>query len=162
METGGLKCYVLMLSRVFPVNHYRAGSETFFKDALDLGIKIHTIRANYDLWAKRVQDINDGKAYLSVRQWSDKPYRSKQVEIKQFFKLGIERISMQLKKHQIKWLVQNSTTPYFLHEVASNDGLEYNEFVDWFFPGFDNGEFEGAILHFTDFRYVDPNKQIQR
>ena len=40
-------------------------------------VKLHTIRANYPLWEKRIKDIQEGHAVLSVRQWSGKPYRSK-------------------------------------------------------------------------------------
>lgn len=43
--------------------------------------KIHTIRANYDLWAKRFEEIERGEACLAVRKWTGKPYRSPQIEI---------------------------------------------------------------------------------
>lgn len=64
-----------------PVTHPRAGEETHFKDwlvgALYYGAtsrKIHTIRANFELWEKRFEDIYAGKACLSVRYWEGKPY----------------------------------------------------------------------------------------
>lgn len=162
MDTSGLKCYVLMLSAYFPANHPKKGNETHFMAKIMADEKIHTIRANYDLWLKRVEEINKCKAYLSIRQWSGKPYRSKQIELKQYFNLGIEHISMHMVEFEIRWQIESSKAPYFLHEIADKDGLEYNDFLSWFFPCFENGEFEGAILHFTDFRYIDPNKQVRR
>jgi hypothetical protein len=153
MDTGGLKCYVLMLSEYFPAVHPKKGKETHFMAKILADEKTHTIRANYDLWAKRVEEINKGKAYLSIRQWTGKPYRSKQNEIFQLYKLGIEHISMKLKGKE-SYLIENQDPPYFLFEIAKKDGLEYHDFLQWFFPGFKSGKFEGAILHFTDFRYI--------
>lgn len=86
-----MKTYVITLSRHFLANHKRAGEETHFKEKFLLGqgltdydtpsmAKIHTIRANYPLWEKRIKEVQEGRAVLSVRQWTGKPYRSKQVE----------------------------------------------------------------------------------
>jgi hypothetical protein len=64
-----MKTFVLTLSRRFPKTHKRAGEDTEFIEKLvcslscpgdcsdchintELFKKIHTIRANYDLWAK--------------------------------------------------------------------------------------------------------------
>lgn len=70
-----------MLSRVFPATHPRAGEPTEFKEKLQRKEKLHTIRANWPLWESRINDVRNGNAELSVRQWTGKPYRSKQVEI---------------------------------------------------------------------------------
>lgn len=156
-----LKCYVLTISKRFPVKHLEAGNKTHFASKIILGEKIHTIRANYELWLKRVEQINDNKAYLSIREWTGKPYASKQREITKIFKMGIEQITMLLKKEDVSWSVEKQNPPYHLFEVASKDGLQYGDFLRWFFPGFKPGKFEGAILHFTDFRYTDPNKKVK-
>lgn len=97
-----MKTYVITLSQVFPTWHKRAGEPTKFRAAFlsgqtcskckkrnpamctgecFSGLKIHTIRANYPLWLKRITEVQQGKAVLSVRQWSGKPYRSPQIEI---------------------------------------------------------------------------------
>ena len=87
-----MKTYVITLSRHFLANHKQAGEETHFKEKFLLGqgltdydtpsmAKIHTIRANYPLWEKRIKEVQEGRAALSIRQWTGKPYRSKQVEI---------------------------------------------------------------------------------
>ena len=72
------KKILITLSRVFPQTHSRRGQPTGFSDKLAAGIKIHTIRKNYDLWAVNAEKMNRGGFSLSVRQWIDKPYRSKQ------------------------------------------------------------------------------------
>lgn len=75
------KTYVLMLSQVFPKTHNKAGMPTEFKEKVLNKKKIHTIRANYHLWERRIKEVQEGRAVLAVRQWTGKPYCSKQVEI---------------------------------------------------------------------------------
>ena len=45
--------YVLTVSQKFPTTHKKAGQSTGFPLAIKHYDKIHTIRGNYDLWAKR-------------------------------------------------------------------------------------------------------------
>ena len=73
------KTYVLMISENFPKYHQKAGEPTFFARKIEEGKKIHTIRQNYELWNKRAEKINKGEAILSIRKWSGKAYRSKQI-----------------------------------------------------------------------------------
>lgn len=86
------KTYVLTLSKHFLANHKRAGEEIYFKEKPLLGqgltnydasplAELHTIRVNYPLWKKRIKEVQEGRAVLSIRQWAGKPYHSKQVEI---------------------------------------------------------------------------------
>ena len=81
-----------MLSKAFPSTHPRKGEPTRFFDKFLAGQalsregwlvdpKLHTIRANFPLWAKRIAEIQRGEAVLSVRQWLGAPYRSKQITI---------------------------------------------------------------------------------
>ncbi|WP_233247057.1 hypothetical protein [Prevotella sp. oral taxon 376] len=76
-----MKTYVITLSRYFPANHSKAGMPTDFKEKFLKGEKIHTIRLNYPLWEKRIEEVQGGKAVLSIRQWAGKPGHSKQIEI---------------------------------------------------------------------------------
>lgn len=69
--------YVLTVSEFFPKTHNKAGLPTGFINAISNKTKLHTIRGNYDLWAKRFEKINKGEAVLSVRYWSGKPYNSR-------------------------------------------------------------------------------------
>lgn len=153
-----IKTYVLMISNTFPKSHPRAGELTEFVENIFRGEKLHTIRANFDLWKKRVDEVNKGVAEISVRTWSDKPYQSKQVEefrLTQDSGCGIELISMHKpNEHQIVYSIENKNLA-LLDDIARNDGLALDDFRCWFFPQW-KGEpqfFEGAVIHFTKFRY---------
>lgn len=145
-----MKTYVLTLSKVFPKTHKRAGEETKFETYCLLGIKKHTIRANYPLWEKRIAEIQQGKAVLSVRQWTGMPYRSKQVEIARLTAVhgvGIQMLKMIdlfrptiIDGHKVE-----------LPDLAANDGLSFNDWYEWF-KGYDLKE-PLVIIHFTKFRY---------
>lgn len=165
-----MKTYVITLSQRFPATHPRKGQPTFFKHQLinalnmdkedvpiccvphrgmpneRLGRKLHTIRANYPLWAKRFEQINRGEACLSIRQWTGKPYASKQVEIARLTKedgIGIQRLD--LKETDYISMIHHSKI------FANNDGLSRREWIDWF-KDYDLSQ-PMAIIHFTKFRY---------
>lgn len=150
------KQIVLVLSKRFPSKHISKGKPTMFKEKLYEGTKIHTIRSNYELWKHNIGKINNNEdCIMSVRQWSDKPYRSKQQEIKSLSKVGYERITMQYNpiSGSVKAVV-NGKQFSDVKKIAENDGLKWEEFVDWFFgQGMNKTLFQGIIIHFTDFRY---------
>lgn len=75
------KTYVLMLSQSFPTKHPRSGNPTGFRKKFLSGEKRHTIRANFPLWAKRIHEVQQGEAVISVRQWEARPYFSRQITI---------------------------------------------------------------------------------
>lgn len=123
--------------------------------------KKHTIRENYDLWARRAEKINAGEAVLSLRQWTGKPYASKQQEFLRLEKVGIQKIQMEDHRHgadldKMKNIfavvgdVQQS-----VNVIAKNDGLSYDDFLYWFGykPGKRMKSFDGCVLHFTNYRY---------
>jgi hypothetical protein len=144
-----LKCYVITISKNFPASHPKKGIPTFFGYKIMNDKKIHTIRSNYDLWKKRIDQITAGKAYLSVREWSGKPYASKQVELFRFHacdKIGVEKLEQPdnfvfapIEGEVIDWEV-----------VAENDGLIFADFCNWFKK---RQKEPMAIIHFTGFRY---------
>lgn len=148
-----IKTYVITLSKVFLVGHPKAGSPTDFADKLKSGIKIHTIRCNYDLWAERVAEINAGQAILSIRQWIDKPYRSKQIEIMQLTKVGLQKLQSMDNTHAYGVGNKGNVLPVSLLELAQNDGLNYPDFIDWFKNSKPTPNSPMAIIHFTNFRY---------
>ena len=140
---------------MFPRKHVNFGKETNFRTKLEKREKIHTIRGNYELWKHNIEKIQNGNFFLSVRHWSEKPYRSKQTEIMEFKNVGYERISMQYDREtgNLKAVI-NGKLYENVKELAKNDGLEWNEFIDWFFgQGTGRTLFQGVIIHFTDFRY---------
>lgn len=155
--------YVITLSQNFPAKHPRHGEPTDFRTKLlsaryrqeggtlytasDGKCKLHTIRANYPFWAKRFEKINAGEAVLSVRQWSGKPYHSKQIEIARLTKedgIGIQRLD--LKETDYISMIHHSKI------FANNDGLSRREWIDWF-KDYDLSQ-PMAIIHFTKFRYT--------
>lgn len=145
-----------MISRVFPAYHPRKGDRTYFREKIlckDLTAeefmripagpqKITTIRENYDLWARRAQKINKGEAILSLRQWSGKPYASKQVEFLSLEKVGLQYIAMTKNNCYVDEHHKD------IQLLAKNDGLSTDDFRAWF-----KKDFVGVILHFTDFKY---------
>lgn len=151
-----MKTYVITLSRNFLAKHSKAGEPTNFKEKFLKGEKVHTIRANYSLWEKRIGEVEDGKAVLSIRQWTGKPYRSKQVEIARLTAkdgVGIQKLSFDKDKDGV------SSFKFFdidgrcfdRKTLANNDGLSLEDWEEWF-RGYDLSK-PLAIIHFTKFRY---------
>ena len=140
-----MKKYVLIVSERFPATHKRAGENTNFIQQIKDGVKKHTIRGNYDLWKKRIDEIQSGKAYLSVRIWTGKPYNSKQKEILQLTEVGIQK----LESWYFFYAIDNRELEITNEDLATNDGLCTNDFEHWF----RKAEYPLAIIHFTDFRY---------
>ena len=168
-----MKTYVITLSQRFPATHPKAGHKTYFKtklvkagiipfDYYDYTIvpdgpqfKFHTIRANYPLWKKRFEQINRGEACLSIRQWTGKPYASKQVEIGRLTKEdGIVIQMLTFYNNDIEQLNLpeiNDDHTWHLEDIAENDGLDIFSWLAWF-KDYDLSK-PLAIIHFTKFRY---------
>lgn len=117
--------------------------------------KLHTIRANYPLWAKRFEQINRGEACLSIRLWTGKPYASKQVEIARLTKedgIGIQKLTFDNNDIEAFNLPEiNDDHTWQLEDIAENDGLDIFSWLDWF-KDYDLSQ-PMAIIHFTKFRY---------
>ena len=175
-----MKTYVLTVSLTFPKTHKRAGDYTFFSEKILLAIgkieeakfieefgellfKLHTIRANYELWAKRIKEIQEGKAILSIRYWSGKPYHSKQVEICRQDKdsgIGIQELVFSSESNPLPFsdvgihsenAVVWKAFDFNECKIYQNDGLSLEDFKDWF-RKYDLSK-SMAIIHFTSFRY---------
>ncbi len=153
-----MKTYVITLSQNFPAMHKQAGKPTNFKEKFLRGEKIHTIRANYPLWEKRIKEVQDGRAVLSVRQWTGKPYRSKQVEITTLTaedEIGVQAARI-VAGIYLKIIFDDNFEHYFVSEeertlLAKNDGLSLEDWKEWF-RSYDITN-PLAIIHFTKFRY---------
>lgn len=171
-----MKTYVITISKRFPTGHNRAGDLTFFHETLSNALhnteatltvddaddtsiqiyerKIHTIRANYPLWTKRIAEVERGEACLSIRQWTDKPYRSKQVEIARLTKddgVGIQQLSFPGGDMSAPTVKADKRVMLDLDELSRNDGLSWSDWYSWF-KGYDLTQ-TMAIIHFTNFRY---------
>ena len=140
-----MNCYVIILSKVFPAKHSRKGTLTLFKDRFNRGVKKHTIRKNYPLWEKRFNKINKGEAYISIREWIDKPYRSRQRHIKDLHSVRLQKLWFD----GIGFFVNNEEID--ITTLAHNDGLTVDDFKEWF-KSLPIG-IELALIHFTKLRY---------
>ena len=143
---------VLTFSRVFPAYHPRKGEETQFVGQIwnalkvlqlplpkieelspnfldtilpmrEIGCKYHTIRAGHRF---KVGDK------FSPRVWSGKPYASKQItiaqdiEVKKVWYFDIDPLT---GNYLLNGVEQNLAQ---LKEIATNDGLEIDDFECWF------------------------------
>lgn len=147
-----MKTYVLTLSKAFPATHPRKGEPTGFREAFRK-TKLHTIRANYTLWLKRIAEVQRGEAVLSVRQWAGKPYASKQELIANLTKddgVGIQWLTL-LDILDDDFCLICSKPFKNLKLLAKNDGLSFEDWQQWF-KNYDKTK-TMAIIHFTSFRY---------
>ena len=176
--------YYLTLSQLFPSTHCRAGEPTYFLEKLHNALtgqdfslhatrrddsygcttlycetirekKLHTIRANYDFWARRFEKILAGEAVLSIREWVGKPYGkgSTQREIVRLTRddgIGLQRLTVagtSITTHPIfvDGVAVSSAT------IAQNDGLTKSDWLNWFADYKIDGPL--AVIQFTKFRY---------
>ena len=143
---------VLMLSTAFMKGHSKAGKPTEFMHKLLAGTKLHTIRGNFEWWQSKAEKINAGEMYLSIRQWSGKPYRSQQVEVARISHLEVQRFEAAYGSTDPQprvWI--DGCEVADVEQVAHNDGLELAEWQEWFFKH--TNHFEGVVLQFTSFKY---------
>lgn len=161
--------YRIPISMVFPATHPRKGEFTHFAEEIAKKNKIHTIRANYDLWEKRFEKINKGQAVLELYYWIGKPYNSKTIVICQLGLndgIGIQKIEfeemlmceslycfsrLEGNHHKVYKPRIGDKTHIPVVEIANNDGLSLKDFKDWF-KKYDLSK-PLAVIHFTDFRY---------
>lgn len=150
-----MKTHVLTLAKTFQGKHPRKGELTHFNEGLLSGDKKHTIRSNYDYWAPRIQEVMDGHAKLSIRQWIDKPYKKPGQEIikelDQFSGIGFAPINI-YPQHEM--VIVSLEKPAYLDykarakNVEANDHLSYSDFWSWF-----TQEQKAILIYFTKFRY---------
>ena len=186
MKAKKIVRYRLPVSVKYPATHKRAGEPTYFVEkilnaTISCGLlsvseaerlkidrdvfekcepKAHTIRGNYNLWAKRFEKIQNGEAVLELYYWSGKPYNSKCVTVCQLGKEDGVGIQMLELLHGTNSLLAH-ISPYTsnsprridddFYKLAKNDGLSLEDFEEWF-RGYDLSN-PMAIIHFTNFRY---------
>lgn len=158
MAKNTIKKAPITLSKVFPATHSKAGEATNFRQKVinqfdGVDGKKHTIRSNYSWWARKFESISIGEMYLSLREWTGKPYNSPQEEWLQLHKIGLQQIEMVYSSDDAYPRVWIDNKEVAIQEVAKNDGLSVEDFVEWFFGSSKSNTFEGVVIHFTDFRY---------
>ena len=151
-----LKTYVITMMVKFPKVGIVVPEPTGFKKKILSGEKKHTIRQNYHFWKKRIDEVNAGRAILSVRQWSGRPYNSEQKEIKQFKQgeVGCQRITVTGKASDVGvhlglHLGYKLLSDRKIKTLAKNDGITFKQMQTFF----KNGVLDGIIIHFTKLRY---------
>lgn len=155
--------YTITLSKKFPANHPRHGQPTCFRTKFEEREKIHTIRANFQLWKDRFSRIFVGDAVLSIRQWSGNPYHSKQELVADLFisdDIGIQELVFvdgdinkpHIVKYPSPFNPERSLIPVTIYDLATNDGLSVEDWLDWF-KKYDLTK-PMAVIHFTGHRYA--------
>jgi hypothetical protein len=89
----------------------------------------------------------------SLRVWSDKPYRSKQIEFAQVEVKKTWDITIGDGNYSINTIQQGSFIPDCgLQKLASNDGLHVDDFWSWFniHPKKLGDVFTGQIICWSD------------
>lgn len=117
---------------------------------------IHTIRTNFALWKKRIDEVAKGEAILSIRQWSGKPYRSKQVLLANLTAengVGIQKLTFQPDRDGAFNFKYFDIDGHYadIKDIARHDGLSFEEWREWF-KDCDLSQ-PLAVIHFTKFRY---------
>lgn len=106
--------------------------------------KHHTIRGG-SRW--QVGDM------ASLRIWSDKPYRSKQIEFAQVEVKKVWSIEINVTQTSPVIQIENKLLTYEAgKELASNDGLSLTDFISWFniHPKKKGASFTGQIICWSD------------
>ncbi|MDR1459230.1 MAG: hypothetical protein LBI60_03345 [Bacteroidales bacterium] len=174
-----MKTLVILLSKTYFPQHPKAGKKTYFSyktlsglECADCGIespdacdncsqkpclhKIHTCRSNYEYWKKKIDCLKAEGGVLSVREWSERPYKSKQETIINIPSeiIGIQKLTIEYGTKKFIPYVDNKII--HLSDLAENDGLGTYDYIDWFKPVFEKEKKEildFVIIHFTKFRY---------
>ena len=174
MKTQKIKRYRLGVSRTFPTTHPR-NELTYFKQKIELALmkqenpnleikaqypngvelepKIHTIRANHQLWAKRMAEVQAGRAVIELFYWSEKPYKSKQIVFATLDNdsgCGVQKLDL-IFGIEKPWVINENKISIETNRLAKNDGLSLDDFKAWF-KGYDLSK-PMAIIHFTKLRY---------
>lgn len=145
-----------MFLRLFPTTHSRRGEPTRFIEKVMLGEKIHTIRRQYDKWKVLADKTHEKRYSISLCQWAATPRRSQHRQIGLLdSRIGVQRINMLYfaESDNIIATVDGHDVP--VETIAENEGLTLPDFKEWFFGKnrTENDEYNGCIIHLTEFRY---------
>ena len=149
---------VITFSRQFPVSHPKKGEPTFFPESIINGLGLHVEyiqRQKFDWMSDFALSLNDPKFHtiragnrwkvgdwFSPRVWSGKPYASKQIQfasdiqIKKIWEFEFinSTYNGEFGHDKGRWfLIDNIViSDYERGLLAKNDGLDEDDFIDWF------------------------------
>lgn len=153
---------VLTFSRHFPKGHPKAGQPTWFVEKIEACLAdiipgwemsktftLHEWDAYYNCILPKGHTIRAGSRFkpgdmVSLRVWSDKPRRSKQIEFAQVEVKKVWEIEI-----NAFWFIDGRIMEHNqVVELAKNDGLAYEDFVNWFkiHPKKNSDGFQGQII----------------
>lgn len=171
---------VLVVSRSFPSGHPKKGQPTYFVEKILNALRFASgslpsemqamiyryefnggnIERDFDLSIKKVHTIRVGARFkdgdmASLRIWSDKPYRSKQIEFAQVEVKRVIPIKIYINWANFNVYYENTdgrTLRMDLDKVARNDGLSAEDFTSWFniHPKTKASVFTGQIICWQD------------
>jgi hypothetical protein len=167
---------VLTCSRHFPKDHPKAGQRTWFVEKIYKSIwdahkgstnPLHPFWEQYDQAFPVTGDFNEnihqhqpkhhtiraGSRWkvgdmISLRVWSDKPYRSKQIE---FAQVEVKKV-WTIEISEFWWINDCIQEHEQVRTLAENDGLSYEDFVALFkiHPKKKDETFTGQIICWSD------------
>lgn len=155
------KVYVLIVSRFYPGTHPLKGQPTNFPELIINEGKRHTVRANYKLWAGRAIEVQAGRAVISLRFWTGRPYNSNQQEFAELSHIHVQKVHIYhiRRSDYIDNMTAGPRTYIFIDnsykplqhpfKFAANDGLTMPAFLGWFKKPVE----DAALIHFTNFKY---------
>jgi hypothetical protein len=151
--------YILVMAKTFPKTHPKSGAETQFSEQILAGKKIHTIRKNPDYWMHVANEVNEGRAVLSIREWTGRPYFSKHREIMQLEKIAVEQIKVYVDHQtyiQLEGFINIDYPSKAFARFAANDGMTADDLYSWLHM--EKKNHEAALIYFTDFDYNKTKK----
>lgn len=166
---------VLTFSRTFPKGHPKAGAQTYFVEKIWNSFRNSSYCLPYDM-AKFAENypfkgdeylqacqriktigskhhtIRNGHRFkpgdmVSLRVWSDKPYRSPQIEFAQVEVKKTWDIKIAIGHTWWSFHIDNKLIND-VEPIAINDGLTIDDFIEWFtiHPKSIGKEFNGQII----------------
>lgn len=159
---------VLTFSRHFPKGHPKAGQPTYFVEKVFASLKDIIIPDPLAIpgfiWAQyedcklpKGHTIRSGSRFspgdmASLRVWSDKPYRSKQIEFAQVEVKKVWSVEIVISHTWWSFKIDGKFFGGDVAKIANNDGLELQDFIDWFtiHPKSIDREFKGQIICWND------------
>jgi hypothetical protein len=165
---------VLTFSRHFPKGHPKAGEPTYFVEKIEACLAdtmpgwemsktftLHEWEPYYNCTMPKGHTVRAGNRFkigdmASLRVWSDKPYRSKQIE---FAQVEVKKVwSIEISEF---WFINDQILEHdMVTELAKNDGLACEDFVSWFniHPKKQGETFTGQIISWSsEIEYSKPS-----
>lgn len=160
-EDAGYTCQHFLLDAQYmgvPQHRERVFFVCLRNDLIQYVPTAHTLFDTYPLINLNFDEkpITCEDAHLTLGDPITTPcYIDEYKRLKKLSQIGLQYITMTYSSDDAlpQCWIDNKRVP--VEDVASNDGLSVDDFVDYFFGkcGCKSNVFEGVIIHFTDFRY---------